>query len=434
MRAAPLLLCLCFCLLGAACGPTIGTARSSAGDPNADADRDGYTPGQGDCDDTDATVHPGAAETCDGKDHDCNGIADDVCDDDHDGYNACPGDPRCGSQTAKNGLPGGDCDDKNAYVNPAAYEIPANGIDDNCDGRIDEAVPACDTAGGSDAMAFGRAIDVCGPWLVSASLNAMGDPSARKVVTRFGSKLAPAGGAPHTMALLSTGVAYPDKSDKAFVSPRPGTVFTDSEKNPLQVPSANVCTGAMQQPLSMVNDLTVLTLTVKAPSNARAFTFRFNFFSAEYSDFIGYQFNDMFVVNLTSKMTSGNITFDTNGQPVTVNNGFFQACLSQPICGNCGACGGKLNCPGNMSCGHTCGKGNASLDGTGYDDPIANRKGQQVGGATDWLQTTAPITPGETFQLQFIIFDAVDHYYDSAVLIDQFEWLFNAVSGPTTIG
>ena len=43
----------------------------------SDADADGVTIAAGDCDDTDPTVHAGAAEVCaDGKDNDCDGVAD----------------------------------------------------------------------------------------------------------------------------------------------------------------------------------------------------------------------------------------------------------------------------------------------------------------------------------------------------------------------
>jgi hypothetical protein len=55
--------------------------EDSQGNPNTtettDMDGDGYSVAQGDCDDTDPTVHPGATEICnDGKDNDCDGVAD----------------------------------------------------------------------------------------------------------------------------------------------------------------------------------------------------------------------------------------------------------------------------------------------------------------------------------------------------------------------
>ncbi len=59
-----------------------------------DADGDGYSTCQGDCDDNDDDVHPGAAPLCDGiTDNDCNGIADpNEADADNDGDTVCDGD------------------------------------------------------------------------------------------------------------------------------------------------------------------------------------------------------------------------------------------------------------------------------------------------------------------------------------------------------
>jgi predicted esterase len=104
----------------------------------------GYVTIAGDCNDSKATIHPNATELCDGIDNDCDGVIDDglalkkfYYDGDKDGYggttskNACAAPP--GYVTA-----GGDCNDNNASVQPGAGEVPGNGIDDNCNGTIDE--------------------------------------------------------------------------------------------------------------------------------------------------------------------------------------------------------------------------------------------------------------------------------------------------------
>ncbi len=106
-------------------------------------DNDSDTYGQGcdkgpDCDDSDPDVHPGAIEACDDVDNDCDdetdedGVCGDCVDADQDGHNAI-------SDTCVNG---DDCDDTNADVNPDASENPRNNIDDDCDDEVDEAIPS----------------------------------------------------------------------------------------------------------------------------------------------------------------------------------------------------------------------------------------------------------------------------------------------------
>ena len=107
-----------------------------------DADGDGFTTDE-DCDDADPSVHPGAEEACDEIDNDCDGEIDEGADSvyygdvDGDGF----GDP--GTTIEACGAPSGyvedatDCDDDDADVNPAADEL-CNGMDDDCDGLIDD--------------------------------------------------------------------------------------------------------------------------------------------------------------------------------------------------------------------------------------------------------------------------------------------------------
>jgi hypothetical protein len=131
---------LCFALLGAGCPPK--TEPDDTAPPVVDADGDGYT-SDIDCDDGDPTIHPDAVEVCDGTDNDCDGEIDEdgdtiwYADADGDGY----GDPAstqtgCG-QPSGYVATGDDCDDADAAVNPAAAEL-CDGIDNDCDGEIDE--------------------------------------------------------------------------------------------------------------------------------------------------------------------------------------------------------------------------------------------------------------------------------------------------------
>ena len=119
------------------------------GDPNEHVDQcsppSGYVSNDDDCDDTNANVHPGAAEVCGNAiDDDCTG-GDQPCSDtwyrdaDGDGY----GDPNVTTQAVQQ--PAGyvtnntDCDDGCATCHPAGTEV-CDGQDNDCDGQIDEGV------------------------------------------------------------------------------------------------------------------------------------------------------------------------------------------------------------------------------------------------------------------------------------------------------
>lgn len=131
--------------------------------PNCeDLDNDNYSVEGGqcgplDCNDNNAQIHPNAAETCNSIDDDCDGQTDEgvktkfYADADGDGF----GNPQFMTEACS--APGGyvqndaDCSDKDEQMNPDAEEICFNGVDDNCNGQIDEngckACPASQSLG-----------------------------------------------------------------------------------------------------------------------------------------------------------------------------------------------------------------------------------------------------------------------------------------------
>jgi hypothetical protein len=112
----------------------------------------GYVGNADDCNDEDAEISPAAVEICDGMDNDCDTLVDDLDgdvdmaslvsvypDSDGDGY----GDDALAESTCS--LPigyafdGGDCDDGEAGISPAAEEV-CDGLDNDCDVDTDESL------------------------------------------------------------------------------------------------------------------------------------------------------------------------------------------------------------------------------------------------------------------------------------------------------
>ena len=90
---------------------------------------DGLVAQDGDCDDDDLLVFPGADELCNGVDDDCDGEVplDETEDADGDGWVTCK-----------------DCDDGDAATGSGSDEECSGGVDEDCDGLADEQDPDCD--------------------------------------------------------------------------------------------------------------------------------------------------------------------------------------------------------------------------------------------------------------------------------------------------
>lgn len=105
-----------------------------------DADNDGFTPQQGDCDDTNAAINPAATEIVgDNVDQNCDG--QEICyrDADNDGARSTStvisADVDCLDAFEGRNTDLVDCDDANASRYPGAVEVAGDNVDGDCDNR-----------------------------------------------------------------------------------------------------------------------------------------------------------------------------------------------------------------------------------------------------------------------------------------------------------
>ncbi len=172
-----------------------------------DADGDGYS-AVDDCDDNDPTVNPGATDVCNGVDDDCDGTPDPTketwyADRDSDGYGVngetrrvCPGDPLPPINVGTWSLEKGDCFDTNANMSPGLPEV-CDGLDNDCDGDINEGIPAQNWHPDFDNDGFGSDDETltvstaCAPAMYVASMDDCNDnadgvhPDATEVCDNF---------------------------------------------------------------------------------------------------------------------------------------------------------------------------------------------------------------------------------------------------------
>jgi Putative metal-binding motif len=387
-----------------------------------------------------------APEMCgDNVDNNCNGMTDEDVDADGDGYTSCGGD--C-------------CDDPSicsdpALVNPGAFEVPGNGVDDNCDGMIDNAVPLCDTGlASSSSMAgdYAKAIDICQTatmadkqWgvidakLTLADGTGVPNPSSYSIRPHFGSQTMPQAGG--SLAVISSGTAAAKTDTSPSWSAPSGGLengFDAGKSSPFPADFIAANGGTLPNAMgcpspdgNTANDPVMLTLTIRVPSNAHSFSIKSNFYSAEFPEWTCSPYNDFFVMLLDSTFAGSpgnpadkNLAFYTDPNTMTnypvgvnlahLNTGLFTQCVNGKTGCSPGASQGTIN-----TCTTTSG-----LTGTGFDDGASGScdASSLVGGATGWLTTTGNVVPGEIIKLRIAIWDTSDHSYDSLALIDDFEW------------
>ncbi len=122
----------------------------------------GHVADNTDCNDGNASINPGANETCNNIDDDCNGTADDgltfstwYADADGDNYGNIGSFTNACSQPSGYVSNGTDCNDNIAAINPGTAEL-CNGIDDDCDGSTDEGCNTYTWFADADGDSFGN--------------------------------------------------------------------------------------------------------------------------------------------------------------------------------------------------------------------------------------------------------------------------------------
>ena len=427
-------------------------------------------------------VTPGPEICGDGIDQDCDGddmTAENAIDIDGDGYTYCDGD--C-CETSW------DCTGEPERINPGAYEFDDNAIDDNCNGEIDETT-ICDEGltlqvddypGNAEKLAKGMGICT---GLVKAELSLAGDPVSEYIADdqcdnytqanrasltmpyydnnyktfavepQFGNAMMPLEG--KTLSILSTADWDTPTADAACATLEAGDMKTASTVPAdwinmmpgCEIPKAPSCGGQAPQEgltdqcagkeIPSVQDPIMLTLTLKAPSNARAFEFNLFFMSIEYPTTVCNEsnYNDFFIALIDSEYNEQNpgaeymnpydknLAKDELGNPVGVDlapAGLFKAC--HPDCKTgFGALATNTNKWGFC-------EGDQILAGTGFEAQTI--MGQCSGsGGTGWLKTTGNVVPGEEFTLRLALWEqgdvtyGPDHSWDSTVVLDGFKWL-----------
>jgi hypothetical protein len=358
--------------------------------------------------------------------------------------------------------PGG-CSTTPDLVNPGAIEYIGNAVDDDCDGFFDEIDPPCDNqvtnTNTSVALDYAKAMDLCQTtpevvpnkkdkkWgVISGKLtlaNGSGTPAAasRAVRSKFGSQIFPIKG--QKFAIFSTGhAAAPGDTNPSFVAFQGGQDMGTSSAFPADWLAAN--NGALPNSPGCpapsggsANDPIMLTLRLRAPTNAKSFSFNSFFFSAEFPEYVCTQFNDFFVALVDSNVTTNPkdknvavyIAPDFKRYPISVNlshgTNLFGVCDAGPT-----GCSGGV--PGNA----TCLMGPSLLTGTGFESNIGGcgtppNASSLLGGGTGWLTTAGNIKSGDIMEVRIALWDTSDGIFDSLVLLDNWIWNLNPASPGT---
>ncbi len=191
-------------------------------------------------------------------------------------------------------------------------------------------------------------------------------------------------------------------------------------------------------------------LRLRAPQGAKGIRFNYVFFSTEYEEFVGSEYNDKFYVFIEADSTNGGartvINFTECRDPGAYHD--FICEQDADYCeGGAKYCYIAINTALSECCwlkGCPGGVAETDIEGTGFS--CAAQKSQEknafgfpaigsdrFGSSTGWLATEWPVEPGEEFNLIFHIHDTNDANFDSQVILDNIRFVGEAKAGTIPI-
>ena len=402
----------------------------------------------------------GIDENCDGEDM----TPENAVDYDGDGFNYCTGD--CCETGWESGCFGTDSPER---INPDAYEMENDSLDNNCNGQVDEPEAKCDDglvlAVGDyegNAVKLAQALGVC-TGLISAELSLAGEPVTEQIDTNpepcktengttscnynpqprpsrekpyyesdyqtfavennFGGIMPTDGSA--KIAILSTG-PWNDPTMNAQVATLAAGDMQTASKLPedwlnmmpeCAAPKAPSCGGTVPQngltnqcagkEIPVGQDPIMLTLKIKAPVNAEAFEFNLFFMSIEYPQTVCKDFNDFFIALLDSTYNEKNPGAEYMN-PYDKNLAKDE--FGNPVGVDLAPAGlfkaCRPDCNNGVNKWHSC-VDETELIGTGFEagNGLAMVACTSGHGGTGWLRVAGNIVPNEEFTLRFALWE-----------------------------
>ena len=143
-------------------------------------------------------------------------------------------------------------------------------------------------------------------------------------------------------------------------------------------------------------DYQEIRFTATVPEGAISLSFDVAFLTKEYPIWLDKPYNDMFIAWLEASNWTGNISFDPNGEALSLNAAFFEF-----------------------------------FDESG-DLPQFTGTCMRYSAGTPWLTTSVDVIPGDSIELVFAVFDVEDVNWDSLVFLDNVRWGCEEIGGPVT--